>query len=51
MGLFLIDLFCDSFGALYGTCRNYQRRHGALADVTRPVTAVSSDYYRGSLPA
>ena len=51
MGLSLIALFRDRFGALYGTCRNYQRRHGALAEVAGPVTAVSSDYYRGSLPA
>ena len=51
MRLSLIALFRDRFGALYGTSRDYQPWHGALADITRPVTAVSSDYYRGSLPA
>ena len=34
MGLSLIALFRDRFGALYGTCRDYQPWHGALADVT-----------------
>ncbi len=43
MGLSLIDLFCGSFGALDGTCRNYQRWDGALADVAGRARPVGDD--------